>query len=452
MGVGWYELENGMDAIVEQKGDLANTYVFYTLRTGEESQRDSEQEGLHIIEHRFFRSGSVARTIEDNATQSEKLINTGGGTSFGYCYGKFDGPEKHTRPVFQTARDALCGMDHDLEQFTLEKQIIHQELRQRQSDEISPLADDLTLARIYRGTRFARTLDQSIANVMSLTPTKVLRLRERLFRPSNISVIVIGPLPERELRDLAAEYFGSLFSRRKPLQKYNVALPPPERFRIDMYAAGLTIPFVAHTARIGPLDDKEGLRALAESTLLRDILAEREDVSSLYRGLRIERGALYVPHGFVVRRMPEPLFQIEYFCDDRFVESNIAYVEGELTRFATTRLGHTAVRAASEFAVADFRQDIDDGDERGEWYVNNAAAELFITPRDFVEALRGVTAERLRRRAEALLSSFGTTVLHPTGQPLLTSYQPALVNSSLPEGTPGSDTSSMPDPVILNPS
>jgi predicted Zn-dependent peptidase len=270
--------------------------------------------------------------------------------------------------------------------------------------------------RFYGGTRYGRTTDDCISSIRRLTLTQVIALRDRLFRPQNLTVVTVGTKEDKKLEGVIHETFGSIPPAAKPLVQYPFQ-PPPRKEFLELIPKSSHASFVLHTIR-GCQPDVDKLPVLY---VLNSILSGH-DTSLLYEQLRTRRGQIYSPLGEIDTGRPEFRLSITYSCDKRYLEDtpqregNLSLVRQTLERLATEPLPQSDIRRLRNMAAEDFKETLhQDSEECGEWYGENSAVGIFYDHREFAKALMGVTARQVRNAMRDWLPGMGTIAFVPDG-------------------------------------
>ena len=463
--VGFYELENGMDLVVHRDPDANEFHFLFGAKMGSEKEGVKRIEGAHLLEHLFFQSNGLERTLSLLHERANRGIRTQGETSHGHVYGFFSGPTRQMRYIMETAYESLMNNQHDLAQFEREKRIITIEGKSMKNNQ-GVRMDEVMLSYLYPGTRYALTFDELISHIPALTLTKTLDLKRQLFRPSNMTLVAIGNKDADTINAIANETFGKLPKSRK-LTPYRPALSTPEPFIVETSDRGIHTCHVRHVFRAGSDSLPNAKERMARLYLLHSALGagNEYDTSFLYQNLRLKTGRSYVPEATIVEGPPEQLLQIDYDCEEQDIEPNIYNITQILSLLASKRLSPALVKTYANFAVNEFNKETADVEEElAKWYLGNSANGVMMSTKEFKQLIRSVSPERLRRTAEELMPDMGTFVFRPAPDPITTvtsvngvpvNAQPAFGNSSsLPvvgaDGAPGSSTSSSPDSTILN--
>ena len=444
---------NGLEVVLERNDLVQDFHLFFASKTGMEKERLRELHALHLAEHMFYRSQSIDETLRVTEELENLGIQSNGQATFDYCHGYFFGPTRQRKRIVSAAFQALTNDRYDAQEFEHEKGIVEVDIAELLSNATEIQADELLLEHLYRGTRFGTGWERSVANVRKLTRNATTGLRDRLFRPENMVIVALSRRKFGEVLQLVDETFGQLPSRGR-IPPYTAPLPDRRPALLEFDHTGLMCAFARHTIRAGPINGNDFLENLATLHVLKAVL-QGGDSSVLYRELRLKRGLTYSPSAEVARDQPEFLLHFAYHCKEEHLDETRAILDGILEDLAKRSIPSDDLRRYQKIAIEDFDNDIGAMEERGTWYVKNASAGAFVRPYDLKKAIRAVTPMKLRHAIENWRPGMTSVIFHPKAQNLgdiIVARQPALVNSSLPEGTPGSDTSSMPDPVILNPS
>ncbi len=456
MGVGFYELDNGMDLIVHRDPDANEFHFLFGAKMGSEKEGVRRIESVHLLEHLFFRSTALPETLQMMEDWGRHRMRTQGETNTGYVYGFFYGPTQHMRYIIEQGYRAISNTAYDIQEFEKEKRILRIERRGMKGDMDLRMNDCMT-AHLYPGTRYAVSLDEIIGNIDLLTPTKVLRLKESIFRPHNMTLVAIGNKDAGEVAEIVNATFGRM-PKTRPIAPYRIALQPPAPFTIEFDDRGIDAHHVRHVYRAGEVQGTYSKDRLAELYLLHAILGAGNtyDDALLYKNLRVMTGRTYVPQTSISEGSPELLLEIDYDCEMQDIEPNGREVDRILGYLAEHRIPSEQLTTYARFAINEFNSDHTDDEEKlAGWYLVNSANGLMMSPKEFKDTIRAVTPERLQSLAGEIAPNKGTIIFHPMPGPItVPRAQPAFGNSSsLPavvvDGTPGSSTSSSPDSTIL---
>jgi len=407
-----YVLPNGVEWIADRDHDASEFHVFFTARSGRDKERLREREGMHLIEHMFFRSTSLDKTVALTKALEERRILSNGETGYDYCYAYFYGPTLHKKKILTTAFEGLTNSSYNVEEFELEKKIVLQELEMRRSENRWVQLEEKSAKELYGGSRYGTVFEDSLSTLPYLSLTQVLQLRTRLFRPENLTVITIGTPKDVAIDPLINDTFGSLKSAR-PLKQYEMVLPERAPMRREYTCQDISTCFVQHTLRCG----KANTQDMAALYLLSTILAGK-DTSILYAEQRLRRGLTYRQYCTPHTGRPEMLMHINYTSSNDVLEENISLVQNVLEKLATKRLSSADLRRYTMLAVDDVRRELEDGEARGGWYVQNAAVDVFVRPKEFAQMIRSCSAEKIRSLVEEWLPGEGIFIMKPESKKL----------------------------------
>jgi len=383
-------------------------------------------------------------------------MHTQGETDTGHVYGLFYGPTQNMRYIIEQGYRAIANNVYDLREFESEKHIVRIERRSMKGDPDVRM-NDCVAAHLYPGTRYAVSIDQMIGNIGLLTTTKILRLKERIFRPHNMTLVAIGNKDADDIAQIANETFGRM-SKKRPIDQYHSPLSPPAPFTIEFDDRGIAAHRVRHVYRVSDAQGTYSEERLAELYLLHAILGAGNtyDNALLQKHLRVIPGRTYLAQASVFEGAPALLLQIDYECEMDDVDPNRREIDRIMHHLAEHRFTPKALATHVGFAISEFDDDhVDDEENLACWYLVNSANGLKLTTNGFKDSIRAVSPERIRSLAEEIAPNMGTIIFHPVPGPItVPRAQPAFGNSSsLPvtgaDGAPGSSTSSSPDSTIL---
>jgi predicted Zn-dependent peptidase len=422
MNVSRYELQNGAEWIAVHDPQEPHFPTFFYARMGTEKEDKNHIEGMHLLEHMFFRGKNLADSIAIAKALEERRVSSNGTTSKFYCSAYFHGPTRvaghrdNVKEMIRSAHEALTRQEYDPYEFRLEKEIVRQELERDRDANVWLQLEELMDQRLYGSTRYGRTTDESISSLRRLTLTQVIALRDRLFRPQNLTLVTVGSKKDGDLERVIQETFGCIPPAAKPLIQYPFQPPPREAFT-EIIPKSVCTCFVQQAIR-GCQPDAEKLAVLH---VLNSVLTPH-DTSLLYERLRMVRGQTFSPTGIIDAGRPEFRLDITYNCDERYLndtpqrEGNLSLVRQTLERLATELLPQSDLRRLRNLAAEDFKETLhQEADVCGEWYGENSAAGIFYDHREFAKALMNVTARQVRNAMRDWLPGMGTIAFVPDG-------------------------------------
>jgi predicted Zn-dependent peptidase len=420
MTVTRYEFPNGTEWISVHDTAELQFHIFWYARMGQEKERKNEIEGMHLLEHLFFRGKSPEDTAQRCRRMEKHGIDRDGNTHRSYCNGYLYGPvwlpdrHDHYKQIIEDAHFCITNENYHPHEFQIERQIVRQELMERRDENRWIMMDEFMDKRMYNASRYGRSYDDAVKSLDRLTQRQVFELRERLFRPQNLTIITIGKVDDGKLDRIIQKTFGAIPAAR-PIEQY-IWTPPPRQTFLEFDEKDIQTCFVQHTLRTAP-PNKEDLPLLH----ILDHALTGHRTSILFQELRQKRGQVYTPASSIGAGRPEMRLDIMYTCDEKFLQStmhrkgNLEIVQEQFERLATTPIPEEDFQLYRRFAIEHNEGQFDDPEKLGEWYGQNAAAGMFIKHTEFPQLLKDVTAKQVRDKMHEWLPGNGTVILRPKG-------------------------------------
>jgi zinc protease len=270
-------LPNGMRYIVRPNATPAGQgMVQMWVHQGSLAERDDEAGWAHFIEHMAFNGsthvpeGEMVKLLEREGLAFG--ADTNAGTSFDTTVYKLDLPRNDAK-LLDTAlmlmREAASELTFAPEAVQREKGVVLSEKRVRDTFAYRDVVAQLGFA--YPGSKFARRLPIGTAeSIQGADAAKLKALWQRLYRPQDVAVIVVGDFDAAAAEAAIKAHFGDW---RAPAA---VAQPDPGPF--DFALAGKTDVYLdpalserITVSRTGPWQDEPDTVANRQQTLLRQI-------------------------------------------------------------------------------------------------------------------------------------------------------------------------------------
>lgn len=270
-------LDNGMRYIIRPNGTPAGqAMVQFWVDAGSIAETDEELGYAHFIEHMAFNGstrvseGEMVRLLEREGLAFG--ADTNASTSFDVTVYKLDLP-RNEPGLLDTAlmlmRETASELTFTAEAVEREKGVILSERRVRDTYAMRNLVDGLQFQ--YPGARFPDRLPiGTVETLQTATPEKLRALYQRLYRPENTAVIVVGEFDP----DLVEAAIRKHFASWQPAPTARAADPGP----IPYDRAGETdihidpaLPEQITISRHGPALDRTDTRAFREKNVRRQL-------------------------------------------------------------------------------------------------------------------------------------------------------------------------------------
>src|SRR5690606_17311418 len=207
-------LDNGMRYIVRPNATPAGQgMVYFWVDGGSVDEREDELGYAHFVEHMAFNGstrvpeGEMIRLLEREGLAFGP--DTNASTSFDVTMYTLNLPR--TDPgLLDTAlmlmRETASELTFAPEAVEREKGVILSERRVRDTFQLRTFVDNVTFA--YPGARFTERLPIGTAEtIAAATPDKLRGLYQRLYRPENTALIVVGDFDADAVEAKIREHF-----------------------------------------------------------------------------------------------------------------------------------------------------------------------------------------------------------------------------------------------------
>jgi predicted Zn-dependent peptidase len=410
------DLDNDIRIIHERDTSASRFYLYVAARQGWEKEYRRDRGGLHKGEHLLLRRKTLRDTLRWYHDAEEKKIQANGNTSANFCYLQLYGPTRTADDLFRLGYEQLSQVASESE-YSRERNPLLQELQFNQFDIVRVLTQDALMKKFYGDSAYGATTADDIHNFPRLSYDRVLRLRQRVFRSSNLSLVTIGRLPADKVLALAEETFGQM-KRARPLKLHEKEYPR-KKVLLAHKVLGLPTGYVHHAIRCGAPTDESTAHLYLFTTALVD-----SSSSLFFRKMRTIRGRTYDAFLSNVVRRPENLLQIGYPCSADDLATSVAKVWKLCGRMAEHNLKGYDFERYQRLAVEQYLHEMHDEEQRAQWYIqadaiNEGSSRLQISTQQFARTMRSITPGGLRQAVASWIGEHwegtGTVVLQPHG-------------------------------------
>lgn len=270
-------LDNGMRYIIRPNGTPPGQgMVQFWVDAGSIAENEDERGYAHFIEHMAFNGstrvpeGEMVKLLEREGLAFG--ADTNASTSFDTTLYRLDLP-RNDPALLDTAimlmRETASELSFDPEAVEREKGILLSERRVRDTFELRNVVDNLNF--LYPGSRFADRLPIGTAeSLQAATAEKLRALYQRLYRPENTALIVIGDFDADVVEQTIRQHFESW----EPAPIVPAIDPGPIDFdrqgETDIYLDP-SLPEQITVSRTGPALDRTDTRAFREKNVRRQL-------------------------------------------------------------------------------------------------------------------------------------------------------------------------------------
>jgi zinc protease len=204
-----YVLANGARVVVEEHrlSDVAAVQLW--VAAGGRDEAASELGLAHYLEHMLFKGTATrpGRAIDRAVEESGGRMNAG--TSLDYTYYHMVLPASRTPVAIELLADIAVNATLDEGLLEAEKRVVLEEMRLGR-DNPARFLSRTTWEAAFEGHPYGRPVIGTEPLIANLTREQLVAFYRRLYVPENFTLVVVGPVDPREVRQLAARAFGRL--------------------------------------------------------------------------------------------------------------------------------------------------------------------------------------------------------------------------------------------------
>ena len=203
-----FELENGLQTIIMEKHSIPVVAVQVWYDVGSHDEWDGVRGVAHLFEHMMFR-GSENYDSEQHA----KLINEVGGNNNAFTsddvtvyHERLPAGELELALKLEAERMHLLKLDQNI--LDTEREVVHEEYRQRTSNPISKLFMKFRRSLYPMNHPYSETAIGIMDQLDTLSVKSCQTFYDRYYAPNNATLVIVGDVQVGNARKLVETYFG----------------------------------------------------------------------------------------------------------------------------------------------------------------------------------------------------------------------------------------------------
>lgn len=404
-------LENGLTVIHHRIPASPVVAVDVWVKAGAITEPEPWSGMAHFLEHMIFKgTDRLPPGIFDQVIENRGGV-TNAATSHDYAHYFINTTASHLVDTLPCLADLLLNAAIPNDEFERERDVVLEEIRQSQDDP-DCLGFQALMENVYQRHPYGRSVLGDTVRLRSHTPDDMRQFHRSLYRPDNMTVVVVGDVaqdPTLELIDRAFSYADSRteFAHTDPqaeppitdVRRQELRLPRLEQARLMMAWVG---PGVEQLRSAYGLDLLSVLLAGGRSSrLVRELREERQLVQGIHSAFSLQRdSSLFTINAWLE---PQDIDEVEARICDRLAELVAEPISDvELNRYQRLLCNDYAFSTETSSQLAGLYG----------YYNTIAQAELSIT---YPHQIRTFSAEELQGLASRFLSPtrYAVTVLKP---------------------------------------
>ena len=212
-------LPGGLRLIVQEHRAASTVAIHLWAGVGGRDEAVGERGFSHFAEHMLFK-GTTTRPRGFVETEVESVGGrTNAGTSNDYTFYYLLLPASRTVPGIRLIADMVLNSIFDPAELAREREVVFEEVRLNEDNPRSSLGRQL-YTLLYQGHPYGRPVLGDATDLRSATRESLRAYWARYYVPSNMTLVVVGPVDPAQVRAAAIEAFGprpAVTSARPPL-------------------------------------------------------------------------------------------------------------------------------------------------------------------------------------------------------------------------------------------
>jgi len=233
-GLSKIKLSNGLTAIVKENHRAPVAAIQVWVQAGSVYETEEENGITHLIEHMIFKGterrgpGEIAKEIESVGGSINAY------TSLDYTVYHCVVPKQFLNNSLNVLSDAVFNSSFDPDELEREKRVVLEEIKMR-NDRPKTRLSSLLMETLYKVHPYGRPVIGYPDLVKSFTRQDIMAYMERRYRPSQITVVVVGDVDPSQARAAIQDTFGTV-TKKEPQEFSYPTEPRQEAPRIAMEA------------------------------------------------------------------------------------------------------------------------------------------------------------------------------------------------------------------------
>ena len=202
-------LDNGLTVLVKETPGTKVATVQIWVKAGSAFEEPDEAGITHLIEHMIFKGtpsrgpGELAEVVEGVGGRINAY------TSYDYTVYHATLSARHWGAAMDVLTDAVLNSVFDPDELEREKKVVLEELYMRRDRPGTKLFERL-MAEAYTTHPYRKPIIGTEESVSSFTRADILHYMDKHYQANNLTVVVVGDLSYKDVRDKVAKLMGGL--------------------------------------------------------------------------------------------------------------------------------------------------------------------------------------------------------------------------------------------------
>ncbi len=214
-----FTLANGMTVIVKPDHRAPTAVQMLWVRVGSMDEVDGTSGVAHVLEHMMFKG-----TPTVPAGDFSRRVAALGGRENAFTSKDYTGfyqqiPANRLQQVMQLEADRFAHNQWSDAVFAKELEVVKEERRLRTDDNPHARLFEAMTAQVYQAHPYRRPIVGWMNDLDAMTPDDARAFFQRWYTPANAALVVAGDVEVEQVRNWAAQYYGSIAAHPLPVRK-----------------------------------------------------------------------------------------------------------------------------------------------------------------------------------------------------------------------------------------
>ena len=371
-----FTLQNGLKVIIMEKHAVPVVSVNLWYDVGSHDEWDGIRGTAHLFEHMMFRG---TPSIPDGHLDS--LLKEVGGdlnasTSDDHTIYYERLPAVNLELAFRIEADRMQNLILNQETLDTEREVVHEEERQRSANPIQKLILKYLRSSVPEGHPYAETPIGIMEQLDTVSVATCQSFYKMYYAPNNAVLVIVGDVKPQKVKQLAENYFGAIARSKNLPENPDLSLPPREKKITLLERSSFDIPVTFMGYQIPPAkhDDIQALVVLnsilsgGESSRLSQRLVRKDKIALFSAGQPITRQgpglffyfAVYFPHIKPAKIESTIIDELEKIKKDGVTEQELTKAQKQLLaakifeRYSASSLANSL--GSAQMTYGDYRE------------------------------------------------------------------------------------------------
>ena len=392
-------LKNGLRVITVPMKDNPTVTALVLVETGSKYETKNINGLSHFLEHMCFKGTIKRPTARDISTELDTLgaqYNAFTGQEYTGYYAKSDA--KHFKKIFDVVSDIYLNSTFPEPEMQKEKGVVIEEINMYEDLPMRHV-QDMIMEVLYGDQPAGWSITGSIDNIKAMKRDDFVKYKKEQYVPSATTVIVAGPVSEKEIMHEVKKAFGDLGKARKSGKVRTIEKQSAPNALVKFKKTDRTHFVLGFRAY--DVYDKRNYALSVLSGILGAGMSSR-----LFHKLREEMGVCYYIKALPDGSTDHGSFQISSGVDNKRVKEVISAILVECKKLKDEKVSEKELNKVKEILIGGMKMGLESTDEVATFYGGQEVMREHIeTPEEKAKKIKKVTAAEVQKIAREIFQN-----------------------------------------------